>query len=61
MSDTRVIEVQDDERRLIIGALNDKRNELVGQNRPTDFVDEVLLEVIDAPHKKKKRKERECR
>jgi hypothetical protein len=58
---TRVIEVDEYGRRLIIGALNDKRNELVERERPTDFVDEVLMGVISAKPKKQKHREREVR
>lgn len=33
-------------------ALNEMRNDLLEEERPTDIVDEVLLKVIDAPAKK---------
>ena len=32
--------------------LNEMRNDLLEEERPTDIVDEVLLKVIDAPAKK---------
>jgi len=35
MEDKRVIEVDEYQQRLIIGSLNDKRNELVSQGRDT--------------------------
>lgn len=59
MEDTRIIEISEDKQRLIIHSLNDKRNELVEQGCDTDFVDETLLEVMDAPSKREKRKFRE--
>lgn len=40
------------ERGVIINALNEMRNDLIGEKSPTDIVDEVLLKTIDAPVKK---------
>lgn len=40
------------ERGVIINALNELRNDLIGEESPTDIVDEVLLKTIDAPVKK---------
>ena len=57
MEEKRVIEVDEYQQRLIINSLNDKRNELVEQERPTDFVDEVLLLTMDAPTKRQRRKD----
>ena len=45
MEDKRVIEVDEYQQRLIIGSLNETRNELVAQGRDTDFVDETLLDL----------------
>jgi len=59
MEEKRVIEVDDYQHGLIINSLNDKRNELVEQGRDTKFVDETLIEVMDAPTKKQRRKIRE--
>ena len=33
---------------VVINALNEMRNDLLGEERPTDIVDEVLLKAIDA-------------
>jgi hypothetical protein len=55
-NDTRVIEVDEFKRNIIVNALNDKRNELTAKGRDTDFIDETLLDVIAAPFKKRKRK-----
>lgn len=59
MEEKRVIEVDEYERRLIIDSLNDKRNALIEKGADTDYVDDVLLDVIDAPTRKQKRKMRE--
>ncbi len=59
MEEKRVIEVDEYQQRLIIGSLNDKRNELVAQGRDTDFVDETLLDVMDAPTRKEKKRYKE--
>lgn len=59
MEDKRVIEVDEYQQRLIIGSLNDTRNELVSQGRDTDFVDETLLDVMDAPTRKEKKRNKE--
>lgn len=40
------------EQDVVINALNEMRNDLIGEERPTDIVDEVLLKTIDAPIKK---------
>lgn len=56
MEEKRVIEVDGYQHGLIINSLNDKRNELVEQGKDTEFVDETLLEVMDAPTKKQRRK-----
>ena len=56
MEEKRVIEVDDYQHGRIIKSLNDKRNELVEQGRDTEFVDETLIEVMDAPTKKQRKK-----
>ena len=57
MDEKRVIEVDEYQHGLIINSLNDKRNELVEQGKDTEFVDDTLIEVMDAPTKKQKRRE----
>ena len=59
MEDKRVIEVDEYQQRLIIGSLNETRNELVAQGRDTDFVDETLLNVMDAPTRKERKRNKE--
>ena len=52
----RVIEVSDFDHRLMVNGLNDFRNDLIKDDKPTEDVDELILKVIDAPTKKEKRK-----
>ncbi len=47
-----VLELDHYERGVVINALNDFRNDMIGEDRPTDLIDEVLLKAIDAPVKK---------
>ena len=48
----RVLELDRYEHGVVINALNEMRNGLIGEDRPTDIVDEILLKTIDAPTKK---------
>ena len=50
----RVLELDRYEHGVVFNALNDMRNDLIGEDRPTDIVDEILLKTIDAPTKKVK-------
>ncbi len=52
--DKRVLELDRYEHGVVINALNEMRNDLIGESRPTDIVDEILLKTIDAPTKKVK-------
>lgn len=52
----RIIEVDEYQHGLIINSLNDKRNELALAGKDTEFVDDTLIEVMDAPHKEGKTK-----
>lgn len=61
MDEKRVIEVDEYQHGLIINSLNDKRNTLVEQGKDTEFVDDTLIEVMDAPTKREKKKRREER
>lgn len=61
MDEKRVIEVDEYQHGLIINSLNDKRNELVEQGKDTEFVDDTLIEVIDAPMKREKKRHRDER
>ena len=44
--------MDDAERRLLIGSLNDLRSRLIAEGRYADAIDEVLLKIISAKHKK---------
>lgn len=48
----RVLTLDSYEHGVVVNALNEMRNDLLEEERPTDIVDEVLLKVIDAPAKK---------
>ena len=50
----RFLELDRYEHGVVINALNELRNDLIGEDRPTDIVDELLLKTIDAPTKKGK-------
>ena len=50
----RVLELDRYKHGVVINALNEMRNDLIGESRPTDIVDELLLKTIDAPTKKGK-------
>ena len=40
--------------RHVIRALNDFRNKLIDEGQHTDFIDEVMIKVVNAPIKKVK-------
>lgn len=61
MDEKRVIEVDEYQHGLILHSLNDKRNELVEQGKDTEFVDDTLIEVMDAPMKCEKKRHRDER
>ena len=61
MDEKRVIEVDEYQHGLIINSLNDKRNELVEQGKDTEFADDTLIEVMDAPMKREKKRHRDER
>lgn len=48
----RILTLDRFEHGIVINALNEMRNDLIGEDRSTDIVDEVLLKTIDAPVKK---------
>lgn len=56
-TEKRVLTLDRYEHDVVINALNEMRNDLLEEERPTDIVDEVLLKVIDAPTKKEKRRD----
>ena len=56
-TEKRVLTLDRYEHGVVINALNEMRNDLLEEERPTDIVDEVLLKVIDSPTKKEKRRD----
>ncbi len=56
-TENRVLTLDRYEHGVVINALNEMRNDLLEEERPTDILDEVLLKVIDAPTKKEKRRD----
>ena len=53
----RALTLDDYEYVVVVNALNELRNDLIKDERPTDAVDELLLKTIDAPTKKAQKKE----
>ena len=49
------IEVDDFQHGFIIQALSEKRNELIAEGKSTEDINDLLLKVIDAKQKKRKR------
>ena len=49
------------EQRLVVKGMNNFRNELIRDEKPTEDVDDILLKIIDAPPQKRKRNDREAR
>ena len=56
-TEKRVLTLDRYEHGVVINALNEMRNDLLEEERPTDILDKVLLKVIDAPTKKEKRRD----
>ena len=52
----RVLDLDEYEHGVMVNALNELRNDLIEEERPTDAVDELLIKTIDAPTKKQKRR-----
>ena len=53
----RILTLDDYEHRTVVHALNDLRSEQIEQQRSTEDVDALLLKTIDAPRKKKRRRD----
>lgn len=57
MSDEKRVVILDDfEQRLMVNGLTDFRNDLLREDKPTEDVDNLILKVIGAPTRKKKRR-----
>ena len=62
MTDTGVtVNLDSFEQRLVVKGMNNFRNELIQDEKPTEDVDDILLKIIDAPPQKRKRDDREAR
>ena len=57
----RVITVDPFEHDLLINGINEFRNSLLKEKQPTEDVDELLMKILDAPPRKKRRFDREDR
>lgn len=57
----RVITVDPFEHDLLINGINEFRNSLLEDEQPTEDVDELLMKILDAPPRKKRRFDREDR
>ena len=44
----RILELDRYEHSLLIHSLNERRNQMIKEQEPTDAVDEILLKIIDA-------------
>ncbi len=56
-ADYRVIELDEFNHNLLINGLNEFRNMLLNQGKPTEDVDNLLLKLIDARKRRERRRE----
>ena len=61
MVQQRVITLDDYEHRVLVRGLNDSRTLALQEGKPTEDLDGLLLKVIDAPAKKRRRFSRDAR
>lgn len=57
MAEEVMLRLDNFEHRLMVSSLNDQRNRLIRDEKPTEDMDELLLKVIDAPPAKQRRRE----
>jgi len=55
----KILTLDDDEYGVVVNALNEFRNDLIKEKRPTDAIDDLLLKAIDAPTKKQTRRKQD--
>lgn len=48
-SEKRVITLDEFQHNLLINGMNEFRNDLLDEDKPTEDVDQLLLKIIDAP------------
>lgn len=58
MCEKRVVTVDEFEHNLLVNGINEFRNDLLDEDKPTEDVDELLLKLIDAPTEKERRRNR---
>ena len=58
MAEKRVVELNEFDHRVVIEALADRRNDFIAEQKPTEDVNSVLMQIIDAPTKKEHKKEK---
>ena len=58
-NDKRVIALDEFQHNLLVNGMNEFRNGLLEQDKPTEDVDQLLLMIIDAPTMRERR--RTCR
>lgn len=56
MDETRTIDLDYYDFKLMINALNDFRNKKIEENVDTEIIDELIKKILDAPVNKKKSK-----
>lgn len=49
----RIAELDEYEHRAVVNIINEKRTNMLSQNKNTDFINEILDKIIHAPIKKK--------
>ena len=59
MGNKKTLSLDSYEMGVIFQSLNDKRSQMIREERPTDAVDDVLLKVIDKMEGPKKEKRRD--
>ena len=59
--DKRVIVVDSFEHDLLINGINEFRNMLIEEEKPTEDVDNLLMKILDASYQRKRRFDREDR
>ena len=55
--DKRVVTINEFEQNLLINGMNEFRNQLLQDDRPTEDIDELLLKLIDAKTKRELRRD----
>ena len=55
-NDKRVIALDEFQHNLLVNGMNEFRNELLAEDKPTEDVDRLLLLIIDAPTMRERRR-----